>query len=199
MRGQIGYWHDDDLVVGFDDRMLQWLDAQNTDRRITVHITAERGVIVCPDAGGFAVYSNSTSNALHNAYRSKRIGVPVRPGMLPVIDTALPRFELSWVDFEDVDGLLVSSLDPDHLLAWPRLRRCDSYDLADEWREAVVARLASLLRYGLRSLPHGMGPPPAFMAMKPPTVIWADCLALAKERVGIVRSAELDYEIRLRA
>ena len=178
LHGQVGYWGTcGGLVIGFSPGMLEMLDCCVDNRSVRVSVTADRMLTCYPDAEGLRVYSGSLHNALHDHLRTA-----MRPSVLK-LETQLPRFEMAFVDFQvSDDGRLSATLPEDHLLPWPRLRECEDYDLATELRKALVTRMASALRAGLRSLPTNTSPPPRHV--KAMAADWRACMDEARALVG---------------
>ncbi len=183
MQGQVGYWGcaEGGLAVGFSSEMARWLDAQGEGRRIVVSIERDRQVIIIPDAkeGGVVTPSGDTN---HSPFRYRSSS---RPTSLIVTASCLPIFGLMDVDFIAEAGCLTGHLpERDHELAWPRLDLdCQTYDPADLAKEALQARLNSLVASGLTTFPSEYRMPMRLRQMLPMGA-WAECVATAKTLSG---------------
>jgi hypothetical protein len=143
MYGQVGSW-DEGLSVTFDAKALAWLDAQGTERMISI-VTEGRQVLVCPDDG-----VNSQPELRRKvANRGSGSHVDYRDGALFQWDIVqgfdLPRFslfEVKWL-FGNDGYYLYTELPADHLLPWPKLRECASYDMPKKIVEDLERRMKS--------------------------------------------------------
>ena len=166
-------------MIGFDEEMLSWLDAQETGRRVFVTVSRERRVIVLPDATGGHVSSCRGANASPFRYVSS-----VTPDSL-FMDVELPPFELTRVDFVEEEGCLSAELPADHLLPWPRLRLdCTTYEAEQLALDALQWRLNSLVASGLSSFPEAMRMPQRLLKLLPRGT-YAECVRAAKTLAGV--------------
>ena len=150
MYGQIGSW-DEGLSVTFDDKALTWLDAQGTDRHVTVDLDfsptdGRRDVIVSPVRKGVRgeTKTRKVSNRGPSAHSDYDHGATWDWDQ---VNGQLSRFELCEVKFKPVDDghteWLTLSLPLLHLLPWPKLRECSAYDLPREIVRELEARMKS--------------------------------------------------------
>ena len=139
MRGQIGSW-DECLAVTMEPCTLEWLDSFDVDRRVLIAVDLpRRSVLVMPDAAGHRVCGRGMRNAvLHGVTLDWRL----------VDGSPLPRFELMPIDLEPTDGIALEiGLPLDHLLSWPRLRECESYDVVAVACAELERRMQSAAAY----------------------------------------------------
>lgn len=178
MRGQVGYWGSGasgGMAVGFGEDMVRWLDRHAVDRRIFVSVSAERRVILLPDAAGGHVSSCGQSNGSPFRYVSCTV-----PGSL-FLDAWLPPFEMLERDFEEEEGCLSCELPDDHDLPWPRLHLdCTTYDAEELAVEALQARLNSLVASGHTSFQRPEQRMPQRLHRLLPPGKYAECMATAK-------------------
>ena len=150
MYGQVASW-DEGLAVTFDEKALAWLDAQGTERMISI-ITEDRRVLVCPDDG-----VNSQPELRRKVTSAgSRCHVDYRNNALFQWDTVqgfdLPRFslyEVKWL-FGNDGYYIYTELPADHLLPWPKLRECASYDVPTK----IVQDLERRMRSAKEAQPH---------------------------------------------
>lgn len=143
MYGQIGSW-DEGLTVTFDAKSLAWLDAQDTERMISI-ITEGLQVLICPDDG---VHSQpelrrKVSNRGMGAHSEYRNGATFSWDTVQGFD--LPRFslyEVKWL-FGNDGYYLYAELPAAHLLPWPKLRECASYDVPTKIIQDLEQRMKS--------------------------------------------------------
>lgn len=178
MRGSIGYWGSGDtggLCVGFGQEMLEWLDAQDTGRRVFTSVTRERRVVVLPDSEGGHVSSCGTSNGTPFRYVSC-----YKPDSL-FMDTDIPLFELHEVSFTPELGCLSYELPRDHELPWPRLRLdCTTYEAEQLAVDALQWRLNSVFASGLTSFQCSSQRMPQRLHKLLPPGKYGECLATAR-------------------
>lgn len=166
MRGQIGLW-EAGLDVGFTPSMLAWLDGQKTGRRVSLQVTrVERtssdhltrtslSVTITPDPEGVKVSPCGAERALEHHARFEYACAKSKDQLELLRD--LPRFRLHEVTFL-ADGLnygVSATLDDAHLLPWPRLVDCKSYEVPEVLKRDLTLRLkAALLAGGKRFGAH---------------------------------------------
>ena len=182
MRGSVGYWGSSatgGLVIGFDQEMVRWLEAQGQGRKVVVSVEKNREVIVLPDKDGGGVALCGKSNGTPYRYVSSD-----KPCSLMVF-ADLPVFGLMEVDFRPEAGCLVASIpETDFELPWPQLHAdCETYDPSALLKECLQVRLISLVASGLTTFPtqHRM---PMSLRRLLPDGAWAECLATAKQLSG---------------
>lgn len=144
MYGQIGSW-DEGLVITFDDQALAWLDAQDTDRYVWPFFEVVDGqlhVSVIPGKG--PANARRVSNKGRGAHVDYQFAV--RWDWKDLKSVTLSRFELVEVKFqpdgEDAESFSFT-LPKLHMLPWPKLRKCEAYDLPTQIVKEMEARMKS--------------------------------------------------------
>lgn len=188
MMGQVASW-DEGLAISFDCNLLKWLDGWDTDRHISI-VTEGRTIIICPDDG------KDTEPELRRRVTSRGLGShsDFRHGATfswnVVQGDDLPRFALYEARWSPGNGgfYVYTDLPPDHLLPWPKLRDCASYDVPSQIQRDLVLRMRSArdASLGLAPSKWTMEPLPKKFRDRLPPDAYAACL---RQVIAEVREA----------
>lgn len=139
---QIAAW-DEGLAIALDDTALEWLDGWKTDRNVSL-VTEGRRVLICPDDGSAnADLRMRVSNRGYGAHSDFRHGTTFMWDKVQGDD--LPRFALTELRLLPSNGgrYLYADIPADHLLPWPKLRDCASYDVPQQLVRDLEMRMRS--------------------------------------------------------
>ncbi len=140
---QIAAW-DEGLAVNLDTAALEWLDSWNLDRYVSL-VAEGRRLLICPDDGS----SNADLLRLRISPKGPGAHSDFRNGSIfpwaKVQGDDLPRFALTELRLLPGNNgyYLYTTIPDDHLLPWPKLRDCASYDVPQQLVRDLEIRMRS--------------------------------------------------------
>lgn len=174
--GQVGMWHHE-VAITVDDEGFEKVLSWNTGRRVRLSVK-ERLVRISPVSVGVGYLVSNRGECV----KYDR-GLALRWELVEHLDKPLTRFELCDVTWAEDEQGLFTTIAPDHLLPWPKLRKCEGYDVVEEAMAEVERRMRSA------AAAHKDQPPAKWSGVCPPEDIkkmlprefWGDCVRRVRD------------------